>query len=191
MIEQISQETAPNPGLFLRRSFLGGTGRDALFLRRRGKYAIVVDNISIKIVWLATQDSIGAVRAVPWPGNTARIDKPDSVKFLTEGDVGVTEAGGDTARFFSQVKKSVNVIFNPFQVAVGEQEVPRRRLYDLPVAFCFSVTVAFDGDHRYSQIILQLVGVVLIIAAVKNQINLIQFFPDLIYLVQIPVGVAK
>lgn len=162
-----------------------------LFLFLAAADGIIIDDIGIELLFRAVEDGIGTAAAVPGSCQASRIDQIDPVEVLAHGYVGVAETGSDAVVFLRKIEQVVTVIACAFDMAVGDEQLSVRRLDDLSVGAGGAVAVSLYGDDGNAQGVFQGVCVSLIIAAVDDQIYMIQLLVNLIDLVQKSMGIAQ
>ena len=137
------------------------------------------------------ENGVGTVAAVSRVCQTAGIDQIDAAKVLAHRYVGVSETDGDTVLLFGKIEQIVVIITGTLQMAVGDEQFPGGSLHDFSVRTRGAVAVSFYTDYGDSQGIFEGMRVSLVVPAVNNQINMIQFSINLIDLVQKSVSVAQ
>ena len=162
-----------------------------LFLFLTAADGIVVDDVGIKILFGAVENGVGTVAAVSRVCQTAGIDQIDAAEILTHWDMGMSETGGDTVLLFGKIEQVVVIITGPLQMAVGDEQFSGGSFHDFSVRTRGTVAVSFYTDYGDSQGIFEGMRVSLVVSAVNDQINMIQFSINLIDLVQKSVGIAQ
>ena len=118
----------------------------------------------------------GAAGAVPRFRQTAGIEKMDAAGLRGDGPVGMTENGGAAVVLQCFIIEILLAEVHVFHVAVGHQQAAAFRIDDgIIILIEGTVGVAFDPDGGCAQPLAHVNGILVVIAAVDDQIHLALF----------------